>query len=740
MRLEHRPLAAAGFTALAVIFLSVFTVSGISVIAVIAGSVLFICAVVFPRLRRRMVPFFLAAGLILGGTLFTLKVDYGRDYAHSFAGAEPSEIEGVITDYPEYSSSRYYYPVAVKSVNGESAEFHIRLSLPSDIGAEPYDRISADVTLYKIGRAAGQDVERYYHSKGIFLGGYIEADDGDEGVISVTDAGKRPPMYSVLKLRKEIETRILDKLPNEYGGIATALLIGDKSFIPDRLLDSVRNAGLAPVFAVSGLHISIWITGLYTFLSQLGVRKRKNSFIGILFALFFMALTGFTPSVCRAGLMMILLLAGNLFFMRTDSVNSLGFAALVLCCINPYIAADSGFLMSFSATLGIVTVCPLIEKRLYALRFGPLRAVIMAAAVSAAAIISSLPAVIFFIGYISAYAMITNLLVTYAAAVCMIAGGITALFFGIDFISDFSAMLAGLIAKYISAVASVFSKLPFSVISTSDIFWKCGCAVCLAGLVFALVFLKNRTVVRFVSVFAALTVAITSVSSAVYYNGLTRLAFLNVGEGIAVVVSDGRHKALISGQTGIFTASYTVEDALNDINRRNPDYLFVTDDRSAVSDSTLLTLKNFSFDKVIEPADFQSVRTLTDKNSRIIANDTGFELWDGGYIYLHADMKNSYAYCEFDGVSFFMIFNSLKGSEYSEEFLDADYLVCRRYIPDSVDVSSFGTVIVSASEKSGRALESYVRSCSGRPVSTFELGNIYIDIRNGTCKTYVKEG
>ena len=104
--------------------------------------------------------------------------------------------------------------------------------------------------------------------------------------------------------------------------------------------------------------------GLYNILSQLGVKRRINSVVGMTFTVFFMLLTGLSPSVCRSGLMMLLLLSGNLFYRKSDSLNSLGFSAFILCCANPLIVADGGFLMSFAATLGIVTIYPIIEKNL----------------------------------------------------------------------------------------------------------------------------------------------------------------------------------------------------------------------------------------------------------------------------------------------------------------------------------------------------------------------------------------
>ena len=71
----------------------------------------------------------------------------------------------------------------------------------------------------------------------------------------------------------------------------------------------------------------------------------------------FMAVTCFQASVCRSGVMCLVVLAGDLLSRRADSLNSLGIAVLLLGLENAYAAADIGLLLSFSATLGLILLC-----------------------------------------------------------------------------------------------------------------------------------------------------------------------------------------------------------------------------------------------------------------------------------------------------------------------------------------------------------------------------------------------
>ena len=738
MRLRYRPLALSGFTVLAVLFLCIFLNSNASLAAVCAGALIFILSVFIKQLREQVFPFFLAASLILGGMLYIKTDDYGLRYARSLSESDGVHIEGVITDFPTCSDSRYYYILKLDSVDGEAVEFKMRLSVSEALDAEPYDRISSDVKLYMLGSSAGEDIERYFQSKNIYLGGYSKSYDNSD--IVITKPESRPLNYRILMLRHGIETCILDKLPNEYGGTVIALLVGDKSFISDSLNTKLRLAGIAPVFAVSGLHLSIWVMGLYSLLEQLKLRRKINSAIGIAFTLFFMALTGFSPSVCRSGLMMLLLLSGNLFNRRSDSVNSLGFATLILCIINPFIVADTGFLMSFSATFGIITLYPQINRLLISkINSKTLKVLLSAVTVSALAIAGSLPVTVFFIGYISVFSVITNLLVTYAASVCMVLGGLTAVLFPISFISDTTALAAGLIAKYIIWVVEKFNELPLIAVSTADIFWKCGTVFAVAFVIFGALFLKKKAAVRFVSVGLSVVIVITSVCAAVYYNGLTQISVLNVENGIAVAMANGKRKVLLCGSTDAFDAVYTVEDELNRISMRNPDMILISDENAAENFVVLSTVKKFSFNNVIIPYSAQSVKNLCD-GKMTVASDTTVSLWKNSTLEFHAREDGSYCYADIDGTTFFIVFSSEKNSEYDAKYLNADFLVCCEYIPNGIDVSAFGRVIVSCDGKTGKPIADYVDSSSGRAESTYELGNVYINVKNSKYKIYTKEG
>lgn len=139
----------------------------------------------------------------------------------------------------------------------------------------------------------------------------------------------------------------------------TAELTGEKYDISDEDYTVMKGAGLAHLFAVSGLHCAF----LVTLLALLLPRHRRRLFCGVTIGvlLFYMCMVGMTPSVVRAVVMQIFLLIAPLFKRDSDPLTSLGAALLVILLCNPFAAASVSLQLSFAATFGIV----ILSGRLY---------------------------------------------------------------------------------------------------------------------------------------------------------------------------------------------------------------------------------------------------------------------------------------------------------------------------------------------------------------------------------------
>ncbi len=737
MSLKFRPCALMGFITLAVLISSVFFSDNVAVVAVAVGVMIFVVSLVIKQIREKIFPFYIAGALIVSGALFTAMNNNDLKYAESFIG-QVVEIEGTVTDEPSFKNSRYYYVLDLESIDGNEIKAKLRLSLANDVLAEPYDRIKLKAKVYEIS-AESKDVQLYFRSKGIFLGAYAyNSDDFNIEIIKRTD---NELLYKIYCIREEIKFRIFDKLPNDNGATVIAMLLGDKSDLPQELNEKFREAGIAPIFAVSGLHLSVWVMGLYGLLNQLGVKRRVNSIIGICFTVFFMLLTGLSPSVCRSGLMLLLLLSGNLFYRRSDSLNSLGFAALVLCFTNPYIVADTGFLMSFFATLGIVVLMPVFDKNVLSkiptnFTGETLKSILSSIAVSISASVGVFPITVYFIGYISIFSVLTNLLVTYVATVCMLLGGLTAITYDLGFISDFLSLITGLLTRYLLFVVDIICKIPVTTITTDNYFWKAAVAFSLAVLLICTLSFKGKALLKSIAIGMTAVILTTYLTAYFYYDDLIQVRLLDVDNGVSVIVSQKDSAIALTGEADSYYKSIKISENLNQIKHKKAE-LFVIGDMDGANDfDNLQVIQEIDFKKVVLPHSSESLQSVCTTETIIETDAYLIETWESGTIKYVINEDYSLAYCEFFDTEILILFNSKKKAEIPKEFLTADFLVCSDYIPNCISPKDYVNVIVCGDEETSPAICSYVNSCGGSPLPIDGYNDLRIDIRDKSYKFF----
>lgn len=713
-------MAIMGFSSLIVLFVCTYFDDRFSLLVVGAGVIILLLTAFIRKFRERITPFFVAAALIFSGVSFEVLADYKLSDSQRLTDRE-AEITAAVLDEPFFNGTRYYYELKTITVDGTDFETKLRLSAAKYIDAEPYDTVRLKVHLYDLG-SEEKSVKLYYRSKGFFLGGYVS--NYENFPIEITKNVDKPIGFYLLKIRKTVESRVLDKLPNDLGGVCVGMLTGNKDFISDELYANIKLAGVAPVFAVSGMHLSVWVIGLYVLLEQLKVKKRLNSLIGMAFTVFFMAVTGFTPSVCRSGIMLLLVLSGNLFYKKSDSVNSLGFSALVLSIINPMITADIGFLLSFSATLGIITLEPLLKKYvIYKLPSGVfftvVKSVLELIFVSVSATLGSLCFVIIFIGYISVYSVITNVLISYAASLCMLFSGLSALFYPISGMSDILAVLSGSISKYIVFIIEKISALPNACVDTESDYWKYGVIFLYSVIIGSVLFFKNKTAFKLSCISLAATVIFCNVFYYCENDGCSKVSVLDVDGDIAVVLSDNNHKAVICSEGDYKYLSSEISEALDSYTGKAD--VIIADLVGKSSSSVYSVIKNNKFDRLIVPAITGSLLSVCNGDKITESSNADIRLWDGASVRYVSKGGYSVAVCEIDGVKFTVL---LRGEEIPIKYLEGNFLVCSE-IPDGADFENY---IVSGETEQLNI------------ISTQDLGEISIKIKNNDYKISVKEG
>ncbi len=158
-------------------------------------------------------------------------------------------------------------------------------------------------------------------------------------------------------LRQTLEHKILNSpLAPETQTMLIAVLLGNDNFISHETREHFSVVGVAHVLALSGLHIAIITMLIWFLLFPLDYLRAKKLrlVLTLLLLIGYDVLTGMSPSVVRATVMMVFMFMGILFYRKSTPLNSVAAAALVILIFSPGSLYSVGFQLSF------ITVATLI--------------------------------------------------------------------------------------------------------------------------------------------------------------------------------------------------------------------------------------------------------------------------------------------------------------------------------------------------------------------------------------------
>jgi competence protein ComEC len=163
--------------------------------------------------------------------------------------------------------------------------------------------------------------------------------------------------------RRLVAAAIQWSVPEPDASLAIGVVIGDRTSIPKDILSEFQTSGTTHVLAVSGENVAL-VTG-FVWLLMKGRQNRRPTILltGILVSslVLYTAFTGAAPSIIRATVMCSVLLLAPLVRRRYDPVAALAVSAFGMSALEPRVLLDGGFLLSFSAMLGIVLIAPRIR-------------------------------------------------------------------------------------------------------------------------------------------------------------------------------------------------------------------------------------------------------------------------------------------------------------------------------------------------------------------------------------------
>lgn len=413
-----KPAVWVGFTAFGALLLATFI--GVQFTPYLAIFCLLLGVVLLLRRYHKREPaavLFLFTAAFFFGLYSVCYLTFVSPFAQ-YAG-EKYTVRAEILSEAEQNSGNFYYKARITYVEDLTLDtnFTIRLSHGESLDADIGDTVSCTVKFFDYEDKVGLSSKTSRLAEGAVLGGYI----ADYENIAVEPAESRSLRYHLAALRAYMRARIEAAFPRDEASVLAAMLLGFRSEIPDDLNSSYKGAGATHILVISGMHMAIVAQFALEALRRIGLRRRIAAAITIPIILAFMAVSGFSASVLRSGIMQIIFLLGILLGRKPDALNSLAIAAGLILLFRPFWIGDVSFLLSFSSTLGIITLNP----RLMAACTGYFKSektqriavrVLSPVVTSVSAIIGSLPVQLYVFGTINPASVITSLLILEVSA------------------------------------------------------------------------------------------------------------------------------------------------------------------------------------------------------------------------------------------------------------------------------------------------------------------------------------
>lgn len=475
-------------------------------------------------------------------------------------------MDGTVGDYT-LQLSDYTYPTnygsageGILNLNGKV--FQVKVYLNEDLMLKPGDSVAGEFR-FRVTSFGGAKEATYHSGNGILLIAY------QKGEVKAEICEKTPWWCSPAVLRKGIRERLESCFSGDAADFARALLLGDSSELSYSLNTAFKISGIRHIIAVSGLHVSI----LYGVLSMLTLKRRYLTLLlGIPVLLLFAAVAGFTPSVMRACLMIILMMTARAFGKEYDPPTSLAFAVTVMLAINPLTITNVGFQLSVAAVAGIflfaTPITAWIRKRLKSknrLLDKLFRGAASTVGVSVGATLLTTPLCAWYFGCVSLAAVLTNLLTLWMVSL---------IFYGLILICLLGLVWSGgvmAVSKFllipISAVleiARLIGKIPMAAVYTRSVYSSLWLVFVYILLAVYLLGKKKQPLVFCCCALLGLCIAQTA-SFAEPLLDECRLTVLDVGQGQCILLQGGGKTFLVDcgGDSDASSADAAAETLLS---------------------------------------------------------------------------------------------------------------------------------------------------------------------------------
>lgn len=642
-----------------------------------------------------------------------------------------------LTDNAEAEYGKFYYNAKSVEIDGEKLEADVRLVFNSPLEAEAYDYVEGEFVFYKRGKTSESALSSNKAS-GIVIGAY------PTGEVALTEikAQDKPFDYKLIRYRNAIKNAVYKALPDERGALALAMILGDKSDIPSTVYRDIRIVGLAHIVCVSGLHLSLWANLILTLLKKTRLNRKLSSILAAVGVVAFMAIAGFTYSVVRAGIMMLIYLFADIVSRKNDSLNSLGISLIIMACINPFSMGSLALQLSVLSTTGVLLHTQYIYPKVSAFLYRKtgngyigkaLVYITESFGITACASLMTVPLIYRFTASVSLYSLVSNVVIVPFVGVCMVLcalGAVWSSIFGAGY--NLFAFAGGFIIDLIIKYSDRFSEVDELNLRME----QSDAEIVFSGVMFfviiALAFGFTGKGKPVLSTFLAFSILLVS-SFAVSYSQRreTRIEVIDTGNGTAVLFTHNGENILVNcGGDDFFTAS-SISRAIDGCYGKI-DCLILTDTSDHSSCEAVGIIKEYTPKALMCGGISREIKQVS----------SNADLIDINGIYIRKNFK-AYGIQDDSEPCIIIETNDITAAVCAHPLSNApqaDILITRSDYPENAVDNGYDFTVICAGNYRGVIIQNELINRGLRASATAGNGNIIIRAENGKISSYRKDG
>ena len=390
--------------------------------------------------------------------------------------------------------------------------------------------------------------------------------------------------YNILSTaRAKVKAIYADVFSTDAAALIEGITLGDTESITDKLYFQFKSSGVSHTLAVSGMHLAFLTAILWYIFALLSRNLYIRSLLQLILIWCFAALTGFSPSCCRAAVMLSVFQLGILLNKESDTVTSLALAIVVCCLRNPYAILNPSLILSVTATAGILLVTAPVSslfprcKNSKNIAGKIYNSVINIISMSVAATIGTLPAIIYLYCSVTLLSPLTNVMIVPAVQILFFCGFLAVAVGWCPPIAAVLKWLGDILYRFCNAVTEWISDLPFCSVYV-DNWWSVLIFVLVIGVAVAVYLLfckKHRMYIMpiYIAMFVAVITCFYGYDYSVRDN--ITIQFVDVGQGNTAIISND-HDAILVDCGGSGTAYSEINRCLSRSSVRSVSAIYLT--------------------------------------------------------------------------------------------------------------------------------------------------------------------